>query len=105
MLIFTGNDQGVEEVQCGCLDPHHGLAGTGDWLRQIGEFKFVGGAELAAENGFHAELISGFGHSGINEAAAQAGEGKPQAGFHRAERQLHALRDRRMRQAVDRRRA
>ncbi len=42
VLIFAGDDQRVEEIERGRLDAHHGLAGSGLRLRDVGEFKFVG---------------------------------------------------------------
>jgi hypothetical protein len=43
-------------------------------LLDVGELKFVGGAEMAAENGLHARFISGFRHPGIMEKTAQPGK-------------------------------
>ena len=93
VLIFAGDDQRVEEIQRRGFDAHHGFAGSGVRLGHINEFEFVGRAELAAENGFHAEFISGFsgfGHARVEECAAQPAEGKPQPRLHRAERQFRA---------------
>ena len=93
MLIFAGDDQRVEEIQRRGFDAHHGLAGSGLRLGQIPQFELVGRTELAAENGFHAELISGFsgfGHARLKERAAQPAERKPQPRLHRTERHVCA---------------
>jgi hypothetical protein len=41
-------------------------------LLDIGELKFIGGAEMAAEDGLHVRFISGFRHSGITATAGSA---------------------------------
>ena len=53
VLVFAGDDQRVEEIKRRGLDPHHGLAGTGVRLGDVGQFEFVGRAEMGAEDGFH----------------------------------------------------
>ena len=65
VLIFAGDDQRVEEIQRRRLYAHHRFARAGVRLVDVGQFKFVGGAEMGTEDGFHARFISGFRHSGI----------------------------------------
>ena len=65
VLIFAGDDQRIEEIQRRRFHPHHRFAGAGMRLLDVGELKFIGGAEMAAEDGLHARFISGFRHSGI----------------------------------------
>ena len=53
-LVLAGDDQSVEEVEGGRLDSDHDLAGSGDGVGHIGEFKIVGCARTGAQDGFHA---------------------------------------------------
>src|SRR6202034_3473671 len=53
VLIFAGDDQQIEKIKRRGLDPHDGLAGTGNGFRKVCDLKFVGGAKVRAKDGFH----------------------------------------------------
>ena len=53
VLVFAGDDQGVEEVQRRRLDAHHRFARPRRRLGDVGKFKVVGRAVTGAEQGFH----------------------------------------------------
>ena len=58
LLVFAGDDQRVEEIErCG-LNAHDGLAGSSVWRRNVGQFELIGRAEMGAQDGFHALVIS-----------------------------------------------
>ena len=53
VLVFAGDDQGVEKVQRRRLDAHQDFARPRRGLGDVGEFKVVGGPVTGAEQGFH----------------------------------------------------
>ena len=57
VLVFAGDDQGVEEIQRRRLDAHHRFARPGRGVGNVGKFEVVGGAVTGAEQGFHGGSI------------------------------------------------
>ena len=54
-LVAPCDDERIEEVQCRQRHPHHGLAGSGHWIRQVGDREILGAAEPGAEQSLHAD--------------------------------------------------
>ncbi len=53
VLVFPGDDQGIEKVQCCRGNPHHGFTGPGPGVGNVGKFEIVGSAVTGAEQCFH----------------------------------------------------
>src|SRR5262249_1340561 len=56
MLVFAGNDEGVEEIECDRFDPHDRITRAGAWWRGLGQRQRLRRAEMGAQNGFHAPV-------------------------------------------------
>ena len=56
LLVPSGDDQSVEEVETDGFHAHDDLARPRDRFGDIGKDELIGRAEMGAENGFHGQI-------------------------------------------------
>src|SRR6185437_5513909 len=57
-LIFPGNDQRIEEIECRRLDADDDFAGPGRGVGDVGKFKIVRSAVMGTKQGFYGGCLT-----------------------------------------------